>query len=377
MVAWLDGDEYIGGLKELVKFLRFCALLGPRPYKQRSKFHLTSPSPPADCDYDLLVIGGGSGGIACAREAAKLGARVLLADYVKPSWQGTVWGLGGTCVNVGCIPKKLMHYAGLLREGIMHSAKYFGLRRPGELEGADPVAWKSLVENIQMYIKGLNFKYWGDMLKNEVKYHNRLARFVDAHTAELFTDKAKEGGGLGVDGKGKETVRFKAAVIAVGGRPRKLGCKGEDLAISSDDIFSMQKPPGKTLVVGAGYVALECAGFLQSLGFPTTVMVRSLLLRGFDRDMSQRVGTYMEETHGVKFVYGAVPLELTRTEEGRIRVKWSTGNEGGEEQDDFDTVLAAVGRDGDVKDLGLENIGLALKSGKIPVRDEQTVVPHM
>ena len=101
-------------------------------------------------------------------------------------------------------------------------------------------------------------------------------------------------------------------VIAVGGRPSYPDIPGDkEFGITSDDIFSMKKAPGKTLVVGASYVALECAGFLHSLGYDTTVMVRSILLRGFDQDMANRIGTYMEN-HGMKFIRGTVPERLEK-----------------------------------------------------------------
>ena len=101
--------------------------------------------------YDLFVIGGGSGGISCARTAAALGVRVGLADFVKPSPIGTKWGLGGTCVNVGCIPKKLMHYAGGLGEGV-HAMKGSGWEMPEKINHK----WEQMVENVQMHIK-VNF----------------------------------------------------------------------------------------------------------------------------------------------------------------------------------------------------------------------------
>jgi thioredoxin reductase (NADPH) len=190
---------------------------------------------------------------------------------------------------------------------------------------------------------------------------NKLGKFIDPHTLET------------VDGKGvKETLTSRRFLIAVGGRPRPLGCLGEELAISSDDLFSLPEAPGKTLVVGASYVALECAGFIKGLGMDVAVMVRSILLRGFDRDMSERAGQYMEK-RGVRFIRDAQPLKLESIENGKIRVFWGTTSE------DFDTVIAAVGRDPDTKHLGLANAGVIMdaKTGKIPCEDEQTNVPHI
>ncbi|CAN0427877.1 unnamed protein product, partial [Ectocarpus sp. 12 AP-2014] len=130
---------------------------------------------PSEYDYDLVVIGGGSGGLACAKEAARLGKKVACLDFVKPSVMGSKWGLGGTCVNVGCIPKKLMHQeAG----GVA-----------GE-EGKRSVThdWEVMVQGVQNYIKGLNFKYRTDLRSKGVEYINALGRLQDAHTI-VATDK--------------------------------------------------------------------------------------------------------------------------------------------------------------------------------------------
>lgn len=128
-------------------------------------------------EYDLFVIGGGSGGISAARHASQLGKKVALADFVKPSPAGSTWGLGGTCVNVGCIPKKLMHYAAILADA----------RKDQELAGiaVDKETkhdWPKMVMNVQKHIKSLNWGYKSDLIKLKVKYFNAYASFVDAHT---------------------------------------------------------------------------------------------------------------------------------------------------------------------------------------------------
>lgn len=167
-------------------------------------------------------------------------------------------------------------------------------------------------------------------------------------------------------------------IIAVGGRPQYPGIPGDkEFGISSDDIFSMKKAPGKTLVVGASYVALECAGFLTGLGYDTTVMVRSILLRGFDQDMANRIGAYMEN-HGTKFIKGAVPVKLERPDPSE-KITVSYEQEGQILTEQFDTVLFAIGRYALTKELNLDKAGVRAESnGKIKVNDvEQTEVPHI
>ena len=130
--------------------------------------------------YDFFVIGGGSGGLAAASAAAEAGAKVGLADFVKPSPAGTKWGLGGTCVNVGCIPKKLFHAGSLLNEAIKEDAPNYGLQI-GEANGEDIKApstsprWAVLRENVQNYIRSLNFKYRVRLREKQVTYLNKLA----------------------------------------------------------------------------------------------------------------------------------------------------------------------------------------------------------
>lgn len=155
----------------------------------------------------------------------------------------------------------------------------------------------------------------------------------------------------------------------MGGRPTYPGIPGDkEFGITSDDIFSLKKAPGKTLVVGASYVALECAGFLNALGYDTTVMVRSILLRGFDQDMANRIGTYMEN-YGTKFIRGTVPSKLEKgSEEGKIKVHFNL--DGKDETDEYDTVLFAIGRTAITEGIKLENAGIKAESnGKIKVDD--------
>lgn len=309
-------------------------------------------------DYDLVVIGGGSGGLACSKEASKFGQKVLVLDYVKPSPQGTKWGLGGTCVNVGCIPKKLMHQSALIGEVMHKDAALFGW----QFESAPKFDWSQLASSVSTYIKSLNFKYKVDLRDKKVKYENFLGAFVDPHTIELSNPR-----------KASKTVTTRRVVVAVGGRPRLLPCPGGELSITSDDIFWRKTAPGKTLVVGASYVALECAGFLKGQGYDVKVMVRSILLRGFDQDMANRIGEYMEVEAGIEFIRETVPSSITKLEDGKLLVKW-TLPDGSNHEEAFDTVLNATGRNPDVDKLALDKAGVKLnpKTGRILVTNEQT-----
>uniref|UniRef100_UPI002953B21F thioredoxin reductase 1, cytoplasmic-like n=1 Tax=Panthera onca TaxID=9690 RepID=UPI002953B21F len=184
--------------------------------------------------------------------------------------------------------------------------------------------------------------------------------------------------------KGKEKIyTAEKFLIATGERPRYLGIPGDkEFCISSDDLFSLPYCPGKTLVVGASYVALECAGFLAGIGLDVTVMVRSILLRGFDQDMANKIGEHMEE-HGVKFIKQFIPIKVEQIEAGtpgRLRVVAQSTSGGETIEGEYNTVLLAIGRDACTRKLGLETVGVKIndKTGKIPVTDEeQTNVPYI
>ncbi|KAI1890469.1 hypothetical protein AGOR_G00154030 [Albula goreensis] len=318
-------------------------------------------------EYDLIVIGGGSGGLACSKEAALLGKKVMVLDYVVPTPKGTTWGLGGTCVNVGCIPKKLMHQAALMGTALMDSRK-FGW----EFEETVKHNWETMRTAVNNYIGSLNWGYRVQLRDKNVNYVNSYAEFVEPHKIKA-TNK-----------RGKETFHTASKfVLATGERPRYLGIPGDkELCITSDDLFSLPYCPGKTLVIGASYVALECAGFLTGLGLDVTVMVRSILLRGFDQDMANRAGEHMEE-HGVKFLRKFVPTKVEELEKGtpgRLKVTAKSTESDEVIEGEYNTVLIAVGRDACTGKIGLDKAGVKVneKNGKVPVNDEeQTNVPHV
>jgi len=316
-------------------------------------------------DYDLAVIGGGSGGMAAAKEAASHGAKVVLFDYVKPSTQGTKWGLGGTCVNVGCVPKKLMHYAGITGETI-HDSKAFGW-------SMDNVAfdWDTCKTNVVSHVKKLNFLYKNGLRSGNVEYINGLAKFTDAHTLAYMKRFKEKDGFAG-------SLTAANVLIAVGGRPTVPDVPGaKEHAITSDDIFYLKKTPGKTLCVGAGYISLECGGFLHAMGFDVTVAVRSILLRGFDRDCANKIGEVMHAS-GIKFLNAKQPKSIVKQDDGRLLVTLADSKTGEETTDVFDTVLYAAGRYADTKGLDLDKAGVnVLPNGKLETTNEATNIPHI
>merc|ERR1711991_631043 len=313
-------------------------------------------------EYELAVIGGGSGGIACAKEAGDLlgPGKVVLFDFVQPTPQGTTWGIDGTCVNVGCIPKKLMHTAARYGHIIKDSADYGWQGIDNEKLSNN---WETLQTNVGYHIRSINWGYKRSNLpEHNVKVELKYAKFVDKNTLEA------------TDAKGNSMrVRAKKVVIACGGRPRYPNIPGaKEHGITSDDIFWQSKPPGKTLVVGGAYVALECAGFIRDLGFEVSIMVRSIFLRGFDQEVANMIGADLAD-RGCHMIRNAVPLRLVRPDpEGQVVVTWD-GEDGKEVQESFDTVLYAIGRDPEVHKLDVNKIGLKVEhNGKIKVDEEQT-----
>ncbi len=188
---------------------------------------------------------------------------------------------------------------------------------------------------------------------------------MSAHEIEL----------VGSDGV-PEKVTAKYILIATGGRPSDPGIPGKEHTINSDDIFWMKNKPGRTLIVGASYIALECGGFMKGLGIDVTIMVRSILLRGFDQQIANKIGDYMA-AQGIRFIKSAVPVSITLNSQGRKVVVYKQGED--EIEDVFDTVLFAIGRTADTHLLNLESVGVKTASnGKIIAGDDDvTSVPNI
>lgn len=240
-----------------------------------------------------------------------------------------------------------MHFAGLLGE-------YHHDQIEAGWETEKPKHdWEKMITNVNNHIRGINFGYKKELKNKSVKYYNEFAEFVDSHTVLLTNAKGKT-----------QQVSAKYFIVAVGGRPTYPDIPGaKEYGITSDDMFWLKKNPGRTLVVGASYVALECAGFLLSYENDVTVMVRSIFLRGFDQDMANKIANDMEIL-GTKFIRGATPSRLEKNEEtGKIIAVYN--QDGVEHSDEYDTVLFAIGRYAVTEDLKLDNAGLiAENNGK-------------
>ncbi|MDS9467841.1 glutathione-disulfide reductase [Paracoccus sp. MBLB3053] len=296
-------------------------------------------------DYDLFVIGGGSGGVRAARIAAsEYGARVGLAEESR---------MGGTCVIRGCVPKKLMIFASQA-EGIVEETRGYGWTTAD----AGAFDWTMFRNKLDAELTRLEGAYTGGLVAADVEIHKQRARLVDAHTVEL------------ADG---QRLSAKHILIAVGGRPQRPGIEGEELGLISDDLFLMEKLPGRVLVIGGGFIACEFATILQGLGAETVLSYRgNAVLRGFDEEM-RRHATEQLRVVGVELKLGTVPAKLEKDGE-RTRVIWSDGA-----QESYDAVMFATGRTPNTEGLGLTELGVKLGARGEVVVDEwsQTSVPSI
>ena len=293
--------------------------------------------------WDLVVIGGGSGGLACAQRAAEHGARVALAE------PGLI---GGTCVNAGCVPKKIMVHAAELAHGIHDAADYgFDL----ELRGHD---WRLLKERRDAYVRKLHGVYLENLARRNVT---------------LMRDRAY----LAWPGKvaiGNREQQVKEVVIATGGQPIVPAVPGAELGITSDGFFALERMPASVAIVGSGYVAAELSGVFAALGARVTLLMRhDRILRSFDEMLSRRLMTAMQ-ADGMELAAQAIPAALEQDAAGR----WVVLDDG-RRAGPYGCVVWAIGRKPVTEGLGLEGAGVAIGGAGEIVTDlrQDTNVKHI
>lgn len=286
-------------------------------------------------DYDLFVIGAGSGGVRLARMAAAKGVRVAVAEDRY---------LGGTCVNVGCVPKKLFVYASETPEQL-HDAQGFGWQLDGKLK----FDWPTLLANKNKEISRLNGIYQSLLENPGVEIINGRARFVDANSVE-------------VEGK---TYTAERIVVATGSWPFVPEFEGAEHSITSNELFYIEQLPKAAVVLGGGYIAVEFAGILSGLGVDTTLVYRGdLFLRGFDQEVREFVRGEMEKK-GVKLRFNDNIASIDKRADNELLVNLDSGD-----ALEVGMVLCATGRRPHTQDLGLENTDVATNDkGEIVVNE--------
>ena len=298
-------------------------------------------------DYDLIVLGGGSGGLAAAFRAAQHGRKVAMLEPGE---------LGGTCVNVGCVPKKAMWLAADLagRIGLARAMGFDVPLRPA-------LSWKELVVHRQAYIENIHVSYRKRLDETGVVRVPRRGRLVDAHTVECSD-------GVRISGE--------HILLATGAHPQRPDIPGAELGLVSDDFFNLCDAPAQVAIVGGGYIAVELAGLLQALGSRVTLLVRGgRLLDRFDGELAAQLAENLCH-QGVRIQFDYRLRELQRDDDGQhVRV---LGHDGPLDSV-FDTVFFAIGRRGNSTDIGLEQVGVAVGDrGEVIVDEWQdTSVPSI
>lgn len=296
-------------------------------------------------EYDLFVIGGGSGGVRASRMAAGHGARVGIAEE---------YGFGGTCVIRGCIPKKLFVYASHFGEDFEDAAG-FGWTVPTR-----KFDWNVLVANKNKEIARLEELYRANVKKAGVEIFDERAEFLDPHTIEL--------------NKSGRRITAERILIATGGRPsRDIGIPGCEHCITSDEAFYLEKLPRRIVIAGGGYIAIEFAHIFHGLGCDVTLVYRrDKVLRGFDEDMRDAF-TESTRRRGIRILCNRT---FTRVDKQGDEIFAITDHK---EMLEADAVMLAIGRHPNTANLGLEKAGVELgANGEVKVdRYSQTSVPHI
>ncbi|MDR3448128.1 MULTISPECIES: glutathione-disulfide reductase [unclassified Dyella] len=283
--------------------------------------------------FDLIVLGGGSGGLATAIRAARHGARVALLE---PG------ALGGTCVNVGCVPKKALWYAGQLAREQRLALDYGFALSPG------PLDWEHFRQLRQHYIDGIRQRYAANLATAGIQVFAETGRFVSADII------ATSGG---------EELHSARIVIATGGRPRRLDLPGFDLGMVSDDIFALRSLPKRIAVIGGGYIAIEFAGLFNALGSEVSLHVRRRMLTDFDIELVDALEQHMGEA-GIRVTRQVEVTGLHREGDAIVIDDAVHGPCGS-----YDAVLWAVGRIPNSERLDLEAAGVRVNEAGYVVTD--------
>jgi len=289
-------------------------------------------------EFDYLVIGGGSGGMASARRAATYGAKVAIIE-------GKAYG--GTCVNVGCVPKKVMYNTAHVAE-VIAEAKQFGFTIEGEVK----FDWGYIKKARDTYITRLNRIYENNLDGQNIKRIQGYASFVSKDTVRV----------------GDELFKAKHILVAVGGAADLLGVPGDEYLIDSDGFFELTTQPKKVGVIGAGYIAVELAGVFHSLGTDTTLVVRGdKALRKFDTTISQYLHDSMVKS-GLKVVGNGQVKDIVKESDGTLTLNTLSG----EVLTGFDVLIRAIGRHPLTEALNLPSANVNVDSkGRIVVDEYQ------
>ena len=282
--------------------------------------------------FDLIVIGGGSGGLACAQRAAEYGASVALIEKAP---------LGGTCVNVGCVPKKVMWYASHFTHQLKLAADY------GFDVAVESHDWRTLKEKRDAYIKRLNKIYETNLNKRNIYLIRGEAQFENSDTITVSETKYKA----------------RHIVIATGGQPTVPKIDGAECGITSDGFFELEDQPRDVCIVGSGYIAIEFAGMLAAMGSNVTLSIRTeSILRSFDSMLSENLKKIMSH-HGVEINTNKTPISLGK-ENGKLILNTTDGLQ----SRTFDSLIWAIGRSPATANLNLSAASIySNDSGYIPV----------